>query len=121
VGVDMALDEIVAGAALHRLARDGFITRRTENEDQGIGSRPEHLIESLETLAVGQRKVKQQHLDTAPAQSFKRIREPRHPFDAKRAFARTGKRLLDQFGVSAIVLDEEHTGGAARGGARRAA
>ena len=98
------------GAALHGLARDFFIGQSAEDQDQGVGRSLEHLVERIEALAVGQRQVKQDHLEAFPAQSFERIGESRHPFDTKRAASRARKRILDQPGIGGIVFDEKDSG-----------
>lgn len=49
------------------------------------------------------RQVKQNHVDSSPAQSFERG-ELRHRFDA---VSGVRKRLLDQPGVGRIVLDKQ--------------
>jgi hypothetical protein len=103
-------DEIVSGAALHRLARGRFIARCAENHDQRIGGRQKNLIEGIETPTIRQRQVKQHHLDTASDQSLERSGQSCHPLDGEPAVADTGKGLLDQAGISRIPFDEQDTG-----------
>jgi len=107
VAVHMAFDEVLTGAALKRLTRGPFIACRTEDDDHGVARGSRHPFEYLDTLGIRQRKVKQNHLNTATAQSFQRIGESRDRFDTKGVVARACQRPPDELDVSGIVLDEE--------------
>jgi len=98
---------------LHGQTCNYLIARCTQNQDQGIRRRIEHMMEHIEALAVGKREVKQYHIDTLPVQMFECIVEPHHPFDMKCVYSRgvvsrARERVLNLSGVGGIVLDEGH-------------
>src|SRR4030066_354223 len=111
-------------AALHGLARGVFIGQSAQDQDQGIGRSLKNLVERFEAFAVGQRQVKQDHLESFAAQSFERIGDTRYPFDTKQVVTRTRarERILDQSGIGGGVFVEKDGGGgivhgaASRGG-----
>jgi hypothetical protein len=104
MGVDVALDEIVLGAALHGLARDFFIDGRAQDQNQSMRGGPEYLIEHLDSGAVRKHEVEQYDLDARSRKSIERIRQPGYAFDMERTLC--SECLEDQNGYGGIVLDE---------------
>ena len=109
MGIQVAFRQVVVGSVLHGLARALVITRLTQDNDQGIGSRLMHPIEHSDSGTVGQRQVEQDDLDVLLAQSLDGIGQSCHALDAERPPLRTGQRPLNEPGIFCVGLDKQNS------------
>jgi len=105
--VDLALDEIVLRAALHREERERLVVVAREHDDRHLGRVRVHLREGLEALAVRQRQVQEHELGGLERQHLEPARQPVGAGEPERRGGIFPQHLLDEAGVRRVVLDEE--------------
>ena len=111
IGICLALDEVVLGAAVHGPGREQLVPQAGEDDDRDLGRAGVDGGKGLDPPAVGQRQVQQHDIDAAALDALKRCPEPIDVLDLVGVPQAVGERLPNQAGVPGVVLDQEDLDG----------
>ena len=102
-----SLDQVVLGAALHRLHGQSLVLVAAQHHDRDRRRRVLDRVDRLQAVGVGEPQIEQDGIEAVLPEAAHRLAEPRDVGD----FERGGPRLLQELahhpGVTWIVFDEE--------------
>ena len=108
---DLALDQIVLRTLPHRIERQSSIFAVAQYDDRCFWRLGTRLDEGIQSLAIWQREVEQEHVEPALGQSLQPARKPPGAREIERGGSRVGhcrigQRLANGASVAGIVLDQ---------------
>ena len=106
----MARQKIILRTPCHRLFRQIFLNVSAEDQNWDVRSGGEQLLERPDTLAVGERQLQQDGVDSSLAQAFKSIGKSLDPFHIKRTTVSRGQCRVNRCGSNRIMFNHKYFG-----------
>src|SRR4029077_16270603 len=105
----MTFQQVVFRSVPQGFRGNAFVLYATQDQGRYVRRCLQELTERVETLAVGQRQIGEDRPYSFLAQSFHSLGECPSPFAVEWAIVRDKYRLLKDFGMTRVVVDEKHT------------